>query len=77
MYFCTGAQDYKCPLQSDLLSDAKDLYGHSGNLLVDETFKDFTDSIFREFELHYPPFSHQDALYLYFIITDECKNFSS
>ena len=44
-----------------------DVYGYRGNFLVDETFKDFAHSVCVEHELQYPPLSHEDALYLYFI----------
>ena len=74
---CAGAEDYKCPVESDLLREAKDTYGYSGEFLVDATFKDLADSICREFELHYPPLTHEDALFLYFVVTDECRNLSS
>ena len=36
-----GAQDLKCQPDSDLIHDAKNMYDYRGNLLVDETFKDF------------------------------------
>ena len=65
--------DHKYPPQNDLLDDAKDLYGYSAFLLVDETFKDFADSVCRHFRLQYPPLSHEDALYIYI---DECRKLS-
>lgn len=74
---CAGAEDYTCPVEGDLLHEAKDTYSYSGELLVNETFKEFADSICREFELHYPPLTHEDALFMYFIIRDECRNLSS
>ena len=76
IFVCAGAQDYRCAVESDLIRDAKDAYSYSGELLFDNTFKDFADSVCKEFELHYPPLSHEDALFLYFIITDECRRFS-
>ena len=72
----TGAQDLKCQPARDLLQDARDMFGYTGNILVDKTFKDFADSVCTEYELHYPPESHEDALYMYFIIKDECENLS-
>ena len=71
-----GAQDFKCQPDSGLLHDAKDVYGYRGNFLVDETLKAFAHSVCAEYELQYPPLSHEDALYLYFIIKDECEKFS-
>ena len=77
LFICAGAEDYKCPVQSDLLHEAQDVYGYSGELLVHETFKALADSICSEFELQYPPLRHEDALFMYFIIIDECRHLSS
>ena len=41
------------------------MYGYQGNLLVDEIFKEFADSICTEYRLQYPPFSHEDAVFRY------------
>ena len=41
---------------------------YTGDLLVNGVFKNFTDSICREFKLQYPPLTQDDALLLYFII---------
>ena len=65
--------DHNYPPQNDLLDDAK---GYSAFLLFDETFKDFADSVCRYFRLQYPPLSHEDALYIYFVIIDECRKLS-
>ena len=43
------------------------MYGYRDYLLVDETFKAFADSVCKEFELQYPPLSHADTLYLYYV----------
>ena len=67
-------QDFKCLPNSDLVHDAKNVYGYRGNLLVDETFKEFADSVCVEFQVQYPPLSHEDALYMYFIVKDECDS---
>ena len=53
MIMSTGAEDCKHAVETDLLQDAKDEYSYSGELLVDETFKAFADSVCREFELNY------------------------
>ena len=59
---CAGAHDHTCSLQGDLLGDAKYLYWYSGDILVDETFKDFADTVCSNFDHQYPPVSHEDAV---------------
>ena len=68
----SGAEDYKCIPNSDLLSDAKDLYGYRGSCLVDEDYKHFADAVHIQYGLSYPPLTHEDALYLFFVLKDEC-----
>ena len=70
----TGAEDYKCYLQNELLSDAKNLYGYTGSLLVNEEFKNFSDAVFTHFRLQYPPPTPEDALLLYFVLKEECDS---
>ena len=72
-----GANDYIFPVESDLFRDAKDSYSYTGEIMVAESFKEFADAVYLEYELCYPPVTHEDALYMYFIITDECKDLSS
>lgn len=76
MYTYIGAQDFKCQADGDLVHDAVNTYGYRGNLLVDETFKNFADAICVEYRVQYPPLSHEDALFLYFIVKDECDSLS-
>ena len=51
----TGAVDCKCPFDEELLSDAKEEYGYSGYLFVDEDYKMYADSVCAHFALNYPP----------------------
>jgi hypothetical protein len=61
-----GAQDFKCQPDGDLVHDGKNMYGYRGNLLVDETFKDFADAVCVEYQVQYPPLSHEDALSVFY-----------
>ena len=45
---------YTCSLQGNLLGGAKYLYGYGGDILVEETFKDFADTVCSNFDLQYP-----------------------
>ena len=75
---CTfiGVTDYICPVQMEFVSDAMESYGYRGELMVDEAFKGFADAVCINYQLHYPPVSHEEALGMYLLITDECKDLS-
>ena len=50
--FYTGAQDLKCQSARNHLQDDRDMFGYTGNILVDKTFMDFAESVCTEYELH-------------------------
>lgn len=72
----SGAEDYKCFPNNDLIQDAKDLYGYKMHLTVDENFKDFADAVCAQFRLPNPPLTHEDALFMYFVLKNECDSLS-
>ena len=59
----SGAEDYKCIPNGDLLSDAKDLYAYRRSRLVDKDYKHFADAVITQYGLSYPPSTHEDVLY--------------
>lgn len=67
----TGATDYLWDIDSNLLSDAELNYGYSYNLMVDEDYKTWADTVCDAFQLQYPPSNHEDALFLFFVLTDD------
>ena len=68
---CKHAVDY------DLLNYAKQEYGHSAFLLVDENYKTFVDVVCAHYSLQYPPTTHQDALYQFLVLKDECDSLAT
>lgn len=71
MFSSTGVTDHLCDIDSNLLSDAELNYGYSYNLMVDEDYKTWADAICDAFQLQYPPSNHEDALFLFFVLTDD------
>ena len=66
-----GAEDYKCAVDGELLRHAKEEYGYSNNLLVDEDYKSYADTVCTQFGLQYPPTTHDEALQIYFLLVDD------
>ena len=67
----TGSVDCKCPFDEDLLNDAKEEYGYTGHLFVNEDYKVYADSVCTDYALNYPPSTHEDALYMFFVLKDD------
>lgn len=70
-YFSAGATDYLCIIDEQLLSHAEEEYGYFHNLMVDEAFKAYADTVCEDFGLHYPPKDHEQALFLHFLLIDD------
>lgn len=75
IFYKTGATNNLCSVDDSLLRQAMEEYRYSNDLMVDEAYKEYADTVCEEFNLPYPPTSHEDALLLFFfVLTDEQVN---
>ena len=70
----SGYEDHLRAVDENLLSHAECEYGYHNNLITHEDYKPYADAMVEELELPYPPTNHDDALFLYLLLKDDCDD---
>ena len=66
-----GYDNFAHDIDDDLLSYAEQEYGYFYNFIVDEDYRSYATAVCEGLQLQYPPENYEDALLLYFILTDD------
>ena len=65
------AEQCKHAYDADIFADAKEQFGYSQCTVVQDHYKAYADTVCNAFGLQCPPVTHQDALFMYFVLKDD------
>ena len=70
-----GGEDSKFAVDIELLRSAKERFGYNKNLLVNEDYQNYANTVCRDFSLQYPPSTHDDALQIYLLLLEDYEQY--